>query len=117
MKTRMAFTPRSFFLRLAWAVAMLLCFVAIFVPMLHAGGPKNVAGTSFFDPTATGQPLVWPLGQITYYTDQGDLSAYLPNASANHLVAAAFSQWASVPTAALSATRAGPLAEDVSGTN
>ncbi len=116
MKTRIAFTPHSFFLRLAWWAAAIF-FSVIFVPAAGAGGPKNVAGTSFFDPTTSGQPLVWPLGQITYYTDQGDLSAYLPNASANVLVADAFSQWTSVSTAALNATRAGQLAEDVSGAN
>ena len=116
MKTRMAFTARSFLLRLAWALATIF-FVPIFVSTACAGGPRNVAGTSFFDPTATGKPIVWPLGQVTYYTDQGDLSAYLPNASANALVADAFSQWTSISTAALTATRAGQLAEDVSGAN
>lgn len=116
MKTRMAFTPRPFLLRLAWSAMAIFTFATL-VSTSHAGGPKNVAGTSFFDPTATGQPLVWPLGQITYYTDQGDLSAYFPNASANALVADAFSQWTSVSTAALTATRAGQLAEDVSGAN
>ena len=117
MKTRMAFTLRSFLLRLAWSAATIFSLVATFVLSSRAGGPRNVAGTSFFDPTTAGQPLVWPLGQITYYTDQGDLSPYLPNTSANALVADAFSQWTSVSTAALTATRAGPLAEDVSGTN
>lgn len=117
MKTRMAFTLRSFLLRLAWPAAAIFFLVATFVSSSRAGGPRNVAGTSFFDPTTAGQPLVWPLGQITYYTDQGDLSAYLPNASANALVADAFSQWTSVSTAALTATRAGQLAEDVSGAN
>ena len=116
MKTRMAFTPRSFLLRLAWPLATIF-FVPIFVSTACAGGPRNVAGTSFFDPTTTGQPLVWPLGQVTYYTDQGDLSTYLPNASANALVADAFSQWTSVSTAALNAIHAGELAEDVSGAN
>lgn len=113
MKTGMAFTARPFLLRLALAVAMVLCCAML----SRAGGPKYVAGTSYFDPTVTGQPLVWPQGQITYYTDQGDLSPILPNASANSFVAAAFSIWTSVPTAALSATSGGQLAEDVNGTN
>ncbi len=117
MKTRMAFTLRSFLLRLAWSAATIFFLVATFVSSARAGSPRNVAGTSFFDPTTAGRPLVWPLGQITYYTDQGDLSAYLPNTSANALVADAFSQWTSVSTAAFNATRAGPLAEDVSGAN
>src|SRR5271166_3343631 len=112
MRTR-AFSGRSFLLRLAAAAAMIF-FVAL---LSRAGGPKDVAGTSYFDPTMTGQPLVWPQGLITYYTDQGDLSPILPNASANTFVANAFSLWTSVPTAALAATSGGQLAEDVNGSN
>jgi hypothetical protein len=41
----------------------------------------------------------------------------MPNASANSLVADAFAQWTSVPTAALAATNGGPLAEEVNGSN
>ncbi len=52
-----------------------------------------------------------------YYTDQGDLSPVLPQVEANALVADAFSRWTSVPTAALSARRAGQLDEDVDGSN
>ena len=113
MTNNMAFTARSFLLRLALAAAMVFCFVLL----SRAGGPKCVAGTSYFDPTTTGQPLLWSQGLITYYTDQGDLSPILLNASANDFVASAFSQWTSVPTAALAATSGGPLAEDVNGTN
>jgi len=109
----MAFTARSFLLRLALAVAIVLLFALL----LRAGGPKCVAGTSYFDSTTTGQPLVWAQGLITFYTDQGDLSPILPNASANSFVANAFSQWTSVPTVALAATSGGQLAEDVNGTN
>jgi len=111
--TTMAFTARAFLLRLAVAVAI----VFLFALLSRAGGPKCVAGTSYFDSTTTGQPLVWPQGQITYYTDQGDLSPILPNTSANAFVADAFRQWTAVPTAALAATSGGQLAEDVSGTN
>src|SRR5579864_3505670 len=113
MKTRMAFTTRSFFLRLAWSAAMVLLSAVV----SRAGGPKHVAGTAYFDSSTAGQALVWPQGHITYYTDQGDLSSYLPNASANNLVTDAFSQWTSVPTAAVAATSGGQLAEDVNGTN
>jgi hypothetical protein len=109
----MAFTTRSFLLRLAWSAAIVFLSVVI----SRAGGPKHVAGTAYFDSTTTGQPLVWPQGLITYYTDQGDLSPYLPNASANALVADAFGQWTSVPTAAVAATGGRQLAEDVNGSN
>jgi len=113
MTTRTAFTAPSFLLRLAAAAAMIF-FVAL---LSRAGGPKCVAGTSYFNSTTTGQPLVWPQGLITYYTDQGDLSPILPNASANSFVASAFSVWTSVPTAAITAASGGQLAEDVNGTN
>lgn len=113
MKTCMAFTNRPFLLRLAFAAAIVLFFTLA----LRAGGPKCVAGSSFFDGTTNGQPLTWPQGQIIYYTDQGDLSPILPNASANSFVAGAISIWTSVPTAALIATSGGSLAEDVNGSN
>ena len=112
-KNSMAFTARSFLLRLAFALGIILCGALL----SRAGGPKCVAGTSYFDATTVGQALVWPQGLITYYTDQGDLSPVLPNASANTLVGDAFSQWTSVPTAALAGANGGQLAEDVNGTN
>ena len=113
MRNRMAFTTHSLFLRLALTSVPVFFFVVV----SRAGGPKCVAGTSYFDATTSGQPLTWPLGAITYYTDQGDISPILSNASANNFVAGAFSQWSAVPTAALSVTSGGTLAEDVNGTN
>ena len=113
MTTSMAFTARSFLLRLALAAAIVVCFALL----SRAGGPKCVAGSTYFDPTTTGQPLVWPQGLITYYTDQGDLSPLLTNEAANAFVADAFRQWTSVPTAALAATSGGQLAEDVDSSN
>lgn len=83
----------------------------------NAGGPAYVAGASYFNPPTMGSPLIWSQGTISYYTDQGDLSAFLPGASADAFVANAFSMWTSVPTAALSATHSGQLSEDVSGLN
>jgi IPT/TIG domain-containing protein len=106
------FGARSFLFRLAAAVAMV--FVAA---LARAGGPKYAAGASYFNAPTMGQPIVWSLGQVNYYTDQGDLSPILPNASANAFVASAFSQWTAVSTAALTTTNAGQLAEDVNGTN
>jgi hypothetical protein len=113
MKTNMALTVRSFLLRLAVSSAIILLFAVL----SRAGGPNRIAGTSYFDPTVTGQPLAWPLGAIIYYTDQGDLSPILPNSAANTLVANAFNQWAGVTTAALAAASGGQLAEDVNGSN
>ena len=111
--TSMAFTVLSFLLRLASAATIVLCSALV----LRSGGPKCVAGRTYFDPATTGQSLTWPQGLITYFTDQGDLSPILPNASANNFVADAFNQWESVSTVALNVSSGGPLAEDVSGDN
>jgi len=113
MTTHMAFTTRSFLLRLALTLFVILAFTLL----SRAGGPKYVAGTNYFDATTAGQPLVWPGGAVTYYTDQGNLSPILPNAAANVFVANAFGIWTSIPTAAISATSGGQLAEDVNGSN
>jgi hypothetical protein len=104
---------RVFFLRLATAFAVVLFFAVL----ARAGGPKYVAGSSYFNPSTTGQPLTWPQGQVNYYTDQGALSSFMPNDLANALVADAFSQWTAVSIAAVTATNGGQLAEDVNGTN
>src|SRR5579864_400999 len=96
---------------LSFVLAMLVSRVA------NAGGPAYVAGASYFDPTTVGTPLTWAQGAISYYTDQGNLSASLPGSSADSFVATAFAFWTSISTAAIFATRAGQLAEDVSGAN
>lgn len=108
-----ASTLGSFLLRLAVVVA----FMVAAAETSSAGGPKYIAGTTYFNSNMTGQPLVWPQGQILYYTDQGDLSPILPNASANTFVANAFGQWTAVSTAALKVSWGGQLAEDVNGSN
>jgi hypothetical protein len=113
MTISIPFSARHLLGRLFLALAMIL----VFAPPSRAGGPKAVAGTSYFISTTTGQPLTWPQGVITYYTDRGDLSPVLPNPSADTFVANAFSQWTGVPTAAIVAARGGQLAEDVNGTN
>ncbi len=103
----------SFLFRLATALAI----VVLFAVLARAGGPEYVAGSSYFNSSTMGQPLTWSLGRVNYYTDQGDLSPILPNNSANVLVADAFAQWTSSPTAGLAVTGAGELAEDVNGNN
>jgi hypothetical protein len=58
----------------------LLYALAVAVLMLtapqrgHAGGPRYVAGVSYFAAGTKGMPLTWAQGVINYYTDQGDLS-------------------------------------------
>ena len=112
MTACIAFRARPFLIRLG--VAMAIVFFAL---LSRAGGPKYVAGASYFNTNMSGQPLVWPQGVLSYYTDQGELSPILSNAAANAFVADAFSQWTAVPTAALAASNAGQLAEDVNGSN
>jgi hypothetical protein len=62
-------------------------------------------------------PVTWAQGSVTYYTDQGDLSAILLGPSADSFVANAFAEWTLIPTAAVTAVQGGQLAEDVSGAN
>jgi hypothetical protein len=82
-----------------------------------AGGPKYVAGASFFNPGVMGQPVRWAGGQVNYYVDQGPLNASIDNAHATAMVDAAAGLWSAVPTAGVSLVRAGSLNEDVSGAN
>ena len=106
--------------RLLWLLAgvlMLSLALLAYVEIAYAGGPAHVAGASYFNASAKGQPLVWAGGQISYYTDRGDLSAQLLARDADAFVADAFARWTSVPTAALAATQAGQLAEDVNASN
>ncbi len=82
-----------------------------------AGGPKYVAGTSFFNPAVVGQTIHWSGGQVSYFVDQGPLSAIVSNQQATAMVDAAAALWSAVPTAAVTVTRAGFLNEDVDGSN
>ncbi len=87
------------------------------LPVAFAGGPRWVAGSSYFDPSTLGQPIVWKNGVVSYYTDLGDLSPTVTQAQANAMVAAAAARWSGIPTAALQINAAGSLAEDINGTN
>jgi hypothetical protein len=98
-------------------VAAIVVVVLLFTVIVIAGGPEYIAGSSFFNSAAMGQPLTWSQGQVNYYTDQGDLSPILPNTAANAFVASAFLQWSSVSVAAITVTNPGQLAEDVNGSN
>lgn len=87
------------------------------VQAARAGGPRWVAGSSYFDATVKGTPIVWSGGQVTYFTDLGALSSQVSQAQANAMVATAASAWNAVPTAAVLIQSGGSLAEDVSGAN
>jgi hypothetical protein len=85
--------------------------------MALAGGPKYVAGVSYFNPGVLGQPIHWAGGQVNYYVDQGPLSATVSNQQATAMVDAAAALWSAVPTAAVTLTDKGPLNEDVNGSD
>ncbi|MGB7191425.1 MAG: IPT/TIG domain-containing protein [Acidobacteriaceae bacterium] len=91
--------------------------LALSAAVAYAGGPRYVAGTTYFDPAALGKSIVWANGQLRYYIDLGDLSSTVNRAQANSMIAAAAAVWNAVPTAAVNIVAAGNLAEDVSGAN
>ncbi|HEV2485232.1 MAG TPA: IPT/TIG domain-containing protein [Terracidiphilus sp.] len=100
------------------ALALLtLAFLALAPTTARAGGPKYIAGVSFFNPGVLGQPLNWSGGQLNYYVDQGPLNASVSNQQATAMVDAAAALWSAVTTAAVTLTDKGPLNEDVSGAN
>ena len=69
---------RSGFVRKA--TALLLALFALVAPAsLVAGGPRRVAGISFFDPAVVGQPIHWPGGLVRFYVDQGPLNGSVSN--------------------------------------
>ena len=107
-------TPGLRFVYLRAAVILLLL---AFMQVARAGGPRYIAGISYFNQGTAGTPLTWAQGVVNYYTDQGPLSATVPGPQGDALVADAFSQWTSIPTVALAVTHAGQLAEDVNGSN
>jgi hypothetical protein len=96
----------------AWLLALLLA-----PGLAVAGGPRYVAGVSYFNPGVVGQPVHWANGQLNYYVDQGPLSSTVTNKQAKAMVDAAAALWSAVPTAGVTLTDKGPLSEDVSGAN
>lgn len=94
------------------APLMLLCPLT-----LLAGGPKWVAGSTYFDPAVVGQPLRWANGIVNYYVDQGPLNSQINNQQATAMVDAAAALWSSVPTAGMVLKNSGTLAEDVGFAN
>ena len=104
--------------RLIGLAAALPCLILFCAPLsAWAGGPRWVAGSSYFDPAAKGHPIVWKDGQVTYFTDLGALSSAVSQAQANTMVAHAAAVWNGVSTAAVDIRSGGSLGEDVSGSN
>jgi hypothetical protein len=96
----------------AWLLVILLAPAAAL-----AGGPKHVAGVSFSNPAAVGQPIHWANGQVNYYVDQGPLNSAVTNQQAKAMVDAAAAVWSAIPTAGVTLTDQGTLNENVSGAN
>ncbi|MGH7690685.1 MAG: hypothetical protein ACREN3_13845, partial [Gemmatimonadaceae bacterium] len=98
------------------------CLIALPILLLapvaaFAGGPKYVAGVSYFNAGVLGQPVHWLNGQVNYYVDRGPLSASVTNQQATAMVDAAAALWSAVPTAGVTLTDMGQLNEDVNGEN
>ena len=71
-------------------LVVLLALAFVFaVQIACAGGPRWVAGSSYFNSSVKGQPIVWANGQVSYYTDLGALSAKVSQTQANAMVATA----------------------------
>ncbi len=101
-------------LRRQAALPLALLLLPSYAP---AGGPKYIAGTSFFNSAVVGQPIHWADGQVSYFVDQGPLSGSVTNQQATAMVDAAAALWSAVPTAGVTLTDVGPLNEDVNGSN
>jgi hypothetical protein len=63
-----------------------LLAVVLATTALWAGGPKYVAGTTYFNPAVVGQPVHWAGGQVKYYVDQGPLNSTITNQQATAMV-------------------------------
>jgi hypothetical protein len=94
-----------------------LLALAMMPALAVAGGPKYIAGSSYFNSGLEGQPIAWANGKISYYVDQGALSSYVTHTQAVAMVDAAAALWSNVATAAVALSDQGTLAEDVTGSN
>jgi len=103
-------------LRSGLKLSVLLVSLAI-APAVFAGGPRWVAGSSYFNSSVKGQPVHWKNGAISYYLDQNGLTPLAYHTLLTGLVAQSANAWNNVPTAAVSITLGGALNEDVSGAN
>jgi hypothetical protein len=104
-------------LRAAGAPTFALALLLTIPSAALAGGPKYVAGVSFFNPEVQGQPVHWAGGSVNYYVDQGPLNSAVTNQQATAMVDAAAALWSAVSTAGVTLTDMGPLNEDVSAEN
>jgi hypothetical protein len=105
-------------LRRTTLASILISMLAVLsIQPANAGGPKYVAGPTYFNSAVLGQPVRWANGQVNYYVDLGPLSSTVSNQQATAMVDAAAAIWSAVPTASVTLTDKGQLNEDVSGIN
>ena len=93
---------------LVYSGAAILVLLLTLIQLAQAGGPRYIAGISYFNQGTAGTPLTWAQGAVNYYTDQGSLSPTVSGPQGDALVADAFSQWTSISTVALSVHTRGP---------
>jgi hypothetical protein len=98
-------------------VRFAILLVLLLPSTLFAGGPRRVAGSTYFDPSVMGRPMRLAGGKVSYYVDRGALSPTVTHDQAVAMVDAAAALWSAVPTAAVSLADKGTLAEDVNGLN
>ncbi|HXE08519.1 MAG TPA: IPT/TIG domain-containing protein [Acidobacteriaceae bacterium] len=94
----------------------LLALLALLAPSAFASGPRWVTGPPYFTGAAPGNPVLWGIANISYFTDPADLSPSVSHAAADAIVAAAAGIW-NVPTASITLAQGGTLAEHVSSAN
>jgi len=119
IQTNQGFSLGDLFRRSFGRPSAAICLLGLLLAtgQAWAGGPKFVAGVSFFNPGVLGQPAHWANGQLNYWVDQGPLNASISNQQATAMVDAAAALWSAVSTAGVTLTDKGSLNEDVSGSN
>ena len=106
---------RSSLRRLGAEVWLLVWLQVLACAGALASGPRYVTGPPFF-PGPQAVPVGWKQANLLYSTDPGNLSAAVPHAAADALVAAAAGVW-NLPVASITVGLGKPLAEHVSGAN
>ncbi len=101
--------------RRLWRLPLAVLGMVMLSTVAEAGGPRWSSGTPYFS-NQNGVTVVWYTSQPLYFTDPGDLSAWVDHAAADALVAAAAGTW-NVSTASLVVAQGGNLDEHVSGAN
>lgn len=118
MKSLLKANRRRFFIK-RWGVTiargMAVAGLMVGASIAWAGGPRWYAGSTYFDPSVMGQPIVWQNGIVNYYTDPVALSPIVSSSQADQMITSAASLWNSVATAAVLLQSKGDLPQEISG--